>query len=74
MSAFHPHRASLIKRCSAAAAAFVATLAIAGPVTTAGAATASDADPGGQPAKVAVGPTLVGTVFNGSTTIVTTTG
>ena len=79
MTTFSPHRATLIKRSSAAAAAVVAALALAGPVTTAGAATdpdgpTADVQTMDQPGKLAVGPTLIGTTFNGPTTIITATG
>jgi hypothetical protein len=47
----------------------LAALAIAGPISGAGAA--APADPCGS--QVAVGPTLVDTVFSGPTTIVTST-
>jgi hypothetical protein len=58
--------ASALRRQAAFATAVVGALAIAAP--PAGAAAATD------PSATAVGPTLIGNVFNGSTTIVTSPG
>ena len=64
-----PRRTTPIKRRAALLTGVLAALAIAGPISGAGAA--APADPCGS--QVAVGPTLVDTVFSGPTTIVTST-
>jgi hypothetical protein len=55
------------KRYVAALTGVVAALAIAAPITDASAATTPAAFPGSEAA--AVGPTLIGSVFNGATVI-----
>jgi hypothetical protein len=57
----------MTKRYVAALTGVVAALAIAAPITDASAATTPAAFPGSEAA--AVGPTLIGTVFNGATVI-----
>jgi hypothetical protein len=83
MSAHRNHRRPTgLKRGAAIATGVLAALAIAAPVAEAGTADLRAADApaastvvpaDGSPGAVAVGPTIIDSVFNGPTTIVTTT-